>query len=46
MSPTFEEHEARTMMVTKIRNLIQQVEPGAQVYAFGSHETKLYLPGG
>ncbi|KAJ9101156.1 hypothetical protein QFC21_003374 [Naganishia friedmannii] len=46
MSPTFEEHETRCMMIKKIIRLIQQTEPNARIYAFGSHETKLYLPGG
>jgi non-canonical poly(A) RNA polymerase PAPD5/7 len=46
ISPTFEEHEAREMMISKVRRIIKNVERDAQVYAFGSHETKLYLPGG
>ncbi|KAJ9100778.1 hypothetical protein QFC19_005517 [Naganishia cerealis] len=46
MSPSFEEHESRCMMIQKIISIIQQSESGARVYAFGSHETKLYLPGG
>ncbi|KAJ9118689.1 hypothetical protein QFC22_003909 [Naganishia vaughanmartiniae] len=46
MSPTFEEHETRCMMIKKIIRLIHQTEPNARIYAFGSHETKLYLPGG
>ncbi|GHJ89242.1 hypothetical protein NliqN6_5644 [Naganishia liquefaciens] len=46
ISPTFEEHEVRTLMISKVRRIIKQVERDAEVYAFGSHETKLYLPGG
>lgn len=46
ISPTFEEHEVRTLMISKVRRIIKHVERDAEVYAFGSHETKLYLPGG
>ena len=46
ISPSFEEHEVRTLMISKVRRIIKNVERDAEVYAFGSHETKLYLPGG
>jgi len=44
ISPTREEDEVRSLTVTLISEAISQKFPDAKVFAFGSYETKLYLP--
>ncbi|GJJ12300.1 hypothetical protein Clacol_006541 [Clathrus columnatus] len=44
ISPTFEEHEVRGMIITSITRAIRSSWPDARVSPFGSYETKLYLP--
>ncbi|KAI0306661.1 hypothetical protein B0F90DRAFT_1808312 [Multifurca ochricompacta] len=44
ISPTREEDEVRSLVVTLISQAIQKKIPDAKVLAFGSYETKLYLP--
>ncbi|KAG8859378.1 hypothetical protein FRB96_004593 [Tulasnella sp. 330] len=46
MSPRREEHELRTLVVEQIRRAVQKAYPKAEVTAFGSYETVLYLPSG
>ena len=46
MSPRREEHELRTLVVEQIRRAVRKVYPTADVTAFGSYETILYLPSG
>ncbi|KAG9039174.1 hypothetical protein FRB95_011759 [Tulasnella sp. JGI-2019a] len=46
MSPRREEHELRTLVVEQIRRAVQKTYPKAEVTAFGSYETVLYLPSG
>lgn len=44
ISPTQEEDEVRALVVTLISQAISKKFPDAKVFAFGSYETKLYLP--
>ena len=44
ISPTHEEDEVRSLVVTLISQAISTKFPDAKVFAFGSYETKLYLP--
>ena len=44
ISPTREEDEVRSLVVTLISQGITRKFPDAKVLAFGSFETKLYLP--
>ncbi|KIL67059.1 hypothetical protein M378DRAFT_326166 [Amanita muscaria Koide BX008] len=44
ISPTPVEHEVRQLVVTLITKTIRQSFSDAQVFAFGSYETRLYLP--
>jgi non-canonical poly(A) RNA polymerase PAPD5/7 len=44
VSPTREEDEVRSLVVTLISQAITGKFPDAKVLAFGSYETKLYLP--
>ncbi|KAH9079320.1 hypothetical protein EDB83DRAFT_2540005 [Lactarius deliciosus] len=44
VSPTEEEDEVRSLVVTLISQAITRRFPDAKVLAFGSYETKLYLP--
>jgi hypothetical protein len=44
VSPTREEDEVRSLVVTMISQAITGKFPDAKVLAFGSYETKLYLP--
>lgn len=44
--PTPDEHELRTLVIEGIRRAVKKDWPDAEVYAFGSFGTKLYLPGG
>ncbi|KAH9001363.1 hypothetical protein EDB92DRAFT_1826239 [Lactarius akahatsu] len=44
VSPTEEEDEVRSLVVTLISQAIARRFPDAKVLAFGSYETKLYLP--
>lgn len=44
ISPTREEDEVRSLVVTLISEAISNKFPDARVFAFGSYETKLYLP--
>lgn len=46
MSPRKEEHELRTLVVEQIRRAVRRAYPTAEVTAFGSYETVLYLPSG
>lgn len=46
ISPTDQEHELRSCVVESIRRLIVSRWRDAQVHAFGSFETRLYLPTG
>ena len=44
VSPTREEDEVRSLVVAQISQAITRKFPDAKVLAFGSYETKLYLP--
>ena len=44
IAPTPEEDEVRSLVVTLISEAISNKFPDARVFAFGSYETKLYLP--
>ena len=44
VSPTPEEDEVRSLVMTQISQAITGKFPDAKVLAFGSYETKLYLP--
>ena len=44
ISPTQEEDEVRSLSVALISQAISQKFSDAKVFAFGSYETKLYLP--
>jgi non-canonical poly(A) RNA polymerase PAPD5/7 len=44
ISPTREEDEVRGLVITLISQTISKRFPDAKVFAFGSYETKLYLP--
>lgn len=44
ISPTPEEDEVRSLVVTLISRAVTRAFPDAQVLPFGSYETKLYLP--
>jgi len=44
ISPTPEEHEVRSMVITSIARAIKSTWPDARISPFGSFETKLYLP--
>ncbi|KIJ44262.1 hypothetical protein M422DRAFT_30412 [Sphaerobolus stellatus SS14] len=44
LSPTPEEHAVRGMVIEMITRAVQTSWPDAQISAFGSYETKLYLP--
>ena len=44
IAPTPEEDEVRSLVVTLISEAISNKFPDAGVFAFGSYETKLYLP--
>jgi non-canonical poly(A) RNA polymerase PAPD5/7 len=44
ISPTREEDEIRSLVVALISEAIAKRFPDAKVLAFGSYETKLYLP--
>ncbi|KAF8275075.1 Nucleotidyltransferase [Lactarius quietus] len=44
VSPTREEDEVRSLAVAHISQVITRKFPDAKVLAFGSYETKLYLP--
>jgi non-canonical poly(A) RNA polymerase PAPD5/7 len=44
ISPTPAEHEVRGLTIQLISKAVTKQFPDAQVLAFGSFETKLYLP--
>ncbi|KAI0273533.1 hypothetical protein BC834DRAFT_816368 [Gloeopeniophorella convolvens] len=44
ISPTLEEDEVRSLVVEMISQAVTRKFPDAKVLAFGSYETKLYLP--
>jgi len=44
ISPTPEEHEVRGMVIATIARAIRSNWEDATISAFGSYETKLYLP--
>jgi len=44
ISPTPEEDEIRSLAVALISQVVSKRFPDAKVLAFGSYETKLYLP--
>ena len=44
ISPSREEDEVRALVVTLISQAVSKRFPDAKVFAFGSYETKLYLP--
>ncbi|TPX31990.1 hypothetical protein SmJEL517_g04808 [Synchytrium microbalum] len=44
MSPSRAEHEMRRICIERIRECVVKVWPKAEVHAFGSYETQLYLP--
>ena len=44
ISPTRDEDEVRSLVVALISQAISKKFPDAKVFAFGSYETKLYLP--
>lgn len=44
MTPTPEEHSMRLEVVRKIKDIIYQLWPKAEVQVFGSFATGLYLP--
>ncbi|KAF8625741.1 hypothetical protein AX17_006768 [Amanita inopinata Kibby_2008] len=44
VSPTPEEDEVRGLVVALVSRAVTQAFPDAQVFPFGSYETKLYLP--
>lgn len=44
ISPTPVEDEIRGLIVTGITRAVTEHFPDAQVFPFGSYETKLYLP--
>ncbi|KAG8999739.1 hypothetical protein FRB94_014093 [Tulasnella sp. JGI-2019a] len=44
MSPQKEEHELRNLVVEHIRRAVRTAYPRAEVTAFGSYTTALYLP--
>lgn len=44
ISPSQEEDEVRALVVVLISQAISKRFPDAKVFAFGSYETKLYLP--
>ena len=44
ISPSREEHDARSLTVEIISREIVEAYPDAMVLPFGSFETKLYLP--
>lgn len=44
IAPTPEEDEVRSLVVTLISEAISNKFLDARVFAFGSYETKLYLP--
>ncbi|KAN0061080.1 hypothetical protein ACQY0O_006815 [Thecaphora frezii] len=46
LAPTYAEHETRVMVIELISRAIKGRWRDAQVYSFGSQETKLYLPQG
>ncbi|KZT09562.1 uncharacterized protein LAESUDRAFT_722526 [Laetiporus sulphureus 93-53] len=46
ISPTPEEDEIRSLVVTLIARSVTQAFPDAQIVPFGSYETKMYLPQG
>jgi non-canonical poly(A) RNA polymerase PAPD5/7 len=46
ISPTQREHETRKMVIELIRRAIVKQWPDAEVHAFGSQNTQLYMPQG
>lgn len=46
ISPADHEHEIREDVISDVRRLIMNRWRDASVYAFGSFDTKLYLPTG
>lgn len=46
ISPTIREHETRKMVIQLIRKAIQSQWSDAEVHAFGSQNTQLYMPQG
>ena len=46
IAPTDQEHELRSCVIESVRRLITTRWRDAEVYPFGSFETKLYLPTG
>ncbi|KAF9574262.1 hypothetical protein EC968_007031 [Mortierella alpina] len=44
ISPTDEEHKVRLYVLKRIEQSVQSIWPDAQIAAFGSFDTKLYLP--
>ncbi|KAF9092773.1 Non-canonical poly(A) RNA polymerase papd5 [Mortierella sp. AM989] len=44
LSPTREEHQARTFVYERVRKAVEKLWRGAVVKLFGSFETQLYLP--
>jgi non-canonical poly(A) RNA polymerase PAPD5/7 len=46
ISPTQKEHETRQMVIHLIRKAIVNQWPDADVHAFGSQNTQLYMPQG
>ena len=46
LAPSYAEHEVRSMVIELIARAIKSQWRDAQVFAFGSQQTKLYLPQG
>ncbi|KDQ61225.1 hypothetical protein JAAARDRAFT_124189 [Jaapia argillacea MUCL 33604] len=44
IAPTHEEDELRGLVIDLVRKAVTQQFPDAEVFPFGSYETKLYLP--
>lgn len=46
MTPTYEEHSVRELVIECIERAVTTAFPDAKIVPFGSYETKLYLPTG
>jgi non-canonical poly(A) RNA polymerase PAPD5/7 len=44
IEPTAEEHEMRLLVVKQIERVAKQLWNGAELFIFGSYDTRLYLP--
>lgn len=44
VEPTEQEHKVRTVIVSRVRQVVQKKWPTASLHVFGSFDTKLYLP--